>query len=461
MIVLYFILIFLLGYIVSYVFNKLKIVNYKNFNFLEIFSFSFIYGIILYVLYLIGLNYFKINFNFYMFIPIFIVDFISIILLISDFKKKRIIFEFAKQKGNKRLNIFLDILLVILFIIMFVTAYSSFLNAPDEFSLWGDEAKKIFVLKGYNQLNASTGISYPLTMPLLYSGYYFLTGFISTNSIRVISVLITMVFFINMLGRCYRKNQETSLYKILFLIFISTCSIAKYLVATLYVDMLIIILTSVGFLYLLDYIFDGKNKDNMIIFIIYSALNVIVKPDGIFVSLISLCVVFLFLIINKIFKVKNINFEKKDFKYLGLDVLVISGFYLIYRFIYSMLASNAVNYVVKTAGEKELRLDYLNTTLDNGALSLFKETPYIIFISLFILLLFYNFYKNKCIKNINKIVFLLVFIFGNYVFLNVAYIYHFGGEGLLAPSIIRYMTRVIPIVFEIILILYYNAKTDK
>ena len=51
----------------------------------------------------------------------------------------------------------------------------------------------------------------------------------------------------------------------------------------------------------------------------------------------------------------------------------------------------------------------------------------------------------------------MCFIF-NLLFLYLAFIYKFGGEGVLAPSIIRYMTRVTPLIFEIILVLNVNLE---
>jgi hypothetical protein len=128
------------------------------------------------------------------------------------------------------------------------------------------------------------------------------------------------------------------------------------------------------------------------------------------------------------------------------------------------LTNNRLRYIAPDAADpKEIKLSYLNTSIDNGARQMLSNPSTIAFILILLLSVFLIiYYKIKINKKDLSTLFLCIicFIF-NLMFLYLAFIYQFGGEGVLAPSIVRYMTRVSPLVIEIILILYVYLEGVK
>lgn len=458
MIILFTIFILFLGYVFSHFLNKIKKLNFKNFSITEICSFSFIFGIIIFVVYLLIYGLLK-SYDKIMLIPLYIISLVGIILFIIDFKNKPfLIFNKANDKKRKIINIIINILLIFSFIFLSFISLKSELNTPDEFSLWGREAKAIFNLKGYLSLNNSIGISYPLTMPLFYSGFYFFADAEKCNQARLISTIITMFFSILFICRSKRKNYNDLLAKLLILFYVNMNMIMIEISTTLYVDTFIMLLYSLGFLYLCDYITE-KKKDNIILFIILNSFVCCIKPDGIYLSIISIFTFALFIVLKRIFFRVKIN--KNDIKIVLFSIIFSGVCYFIYQSIYKMLARNQLRYIAADAYEvPRIKLDILNQSIDNGAKQMLTDPSVISFIVIIITLVYLLLKKGIRIEKSSGIkIFLcsMCFIF-NLLFLYLAFIYKFGGEGVLAPSIIRYMTRVTPLIFEIILVLHVNLE---
>ena len=457
MIIVYVLLLFFLGYFVISILNKANVVLYNSFHGYEVLSNSFVLGIILFIIYMFiyGLLF---EYSNIMFIPIVVIDIISIIFFIKDIKDKKIVFEKKElDKKNKVLNIILNVITTIIFILYASYALSSNINSPDEFTLWGRVSKAIFKFKDFKSLNSTLGISYPLSMPLLYSGFYFLVGVVKSNQIRLLSTVLLLCFWFLFVGRAKRKNYNIILTKFLLLVFISLNNIVDNISSTMYVDIIIMYLNSIGFLYLIDYYHDKEDFGKCIMFIIFSAFLCCIKPDGIFLSLILIVVIIIDLFINKIFNKRKIDFKKNAFIVFSLISSVAS--YFVYKIVYLRLLKNKISYISTfTSDSKELHLDYLNRSIENGAKQLFNNYSTIIFALLIIVLTILLLYKDKKIMNKKKIILLSLCYIFNLLFLYLAFIYQFGGEGVIAPSIIRYMTRVTPLIIEIILIMYNEYK---
>ncbi len=460
MIILFVLFVLFVGYLVSHLFNKFKIIQFKNFCISEILTFSFIIGVILLIVYLIlyGLKY---SYSFLMYIPLLIISIIGFIMFIFDFRSKKFLTLDKKDKNRKIVSILINTLLIISFIVLSILALTSKLNTPDEFSLWGRQAKAIYNIKGYLKLNESVGISYPLSMPLLYSSFYFFSGAEKCNEIRLISTIFLFFFSIMFLGRCKRKNYNDNLARFILLIFVSMNTITREISTTLYVDILIMLLYSMGFLYLCDYLTDGK-KENVVLYLIFNSFVCCIKPDGFYLSIISTFTMILFLLIKKIFYYKKI--KKTDIFISIISFMSSSICYFIYRFIYKLLSKNPLRYTAPSAYEPQrIKLEILNQAIENGARQILSDfsivsTILLLFVLVFILIL----YKKKIDNiNISRICLCSMCFIFNLLFLYLAFIYQFGGEGILAPSIIRYMTRVTPLVFEIILILYMKLEEIK
>ena len=457
MIILFVLFILFIGFFISHVFSKTKIIELKNYCISEIISFSFIIGVIFLIVYLIlyGL---KFSYSFYMYIPLIPISIFGLVLLILDIKRKNYLVLEKANKKRRIINLIINILLGITFVILSILALKSNLNTPDEFSLWGRQAKAIYNMKGYLKLNESVGISYPLSMPLFYSSFYFFSGVESCNEIRLISTIFLFFFSIMFIGRSKRMNYNDCMARFVLLIFISMNTITREISTTLYVDILIMLLYSMGFLYICDYL-SSRKKDNIILYIIFNSFVCCIKPDGFYLSIISTATIILFLLIKKIFYNKRI---KKFDIIIGIISFISSGLcYFIYRFIYKLLSHNSLRYVAPSAYEPQrFKLDILNQAIDNGAKQMFLDYSIVSIVLLLFVLIFLLIKNKKKIDNNNMSRILLCtmcFVF-NLMFLYLAFIYQFGGEGVLAPSIIRYMTRVTPLIFEIILILFMNLE---
>ena len=473
---LYLILIYLCGNFLIRILNFFKIIDKRNISNFEMLGFSYLFGCLSIAVYLYIIGLIKISYSQLVFIPIFIISTIDFILIIINiFISKNIKIKFKNERKNK-----LNILLIVSFIIfativlyLFTESLSSNFIYPDEYSCWGTVPSEIFKSSGFSNL---TSCQYPLFANLISSGYYILIDNIFPNMIRIFSPLIFLNFYFIELGRSKRKNYNIFILNILFSVLAIYFGVGHDILTSTYVDILYMSILSSCFLYLIEYIFETRNSTFLTVSILCGFCVSWLKPDGIYLLIIIFLLGF---IINLFYKKIGINkIEwKKLFIFLFLTLL-LGASWVVYQkkvlnnnkplFETNVILpdddKNEIGEFNKTTDEKNgtssessprIHAHYIVTTTNNSISQLFSDKAIIIYSFLVLILLIVN-YVSISTKSKYIIFFYIIFIIANYLFIILSFITYFGGEGLLAPSICRYMLRIFPILYDIILILSSN-----
>ena len=452
MILLLIIIIGLSGVFITFVLNRLKLINYSKINLLEYFSMTLFTGLLFFVMYILGLSFIKIDLDRFMFLPIYIIDFISIFILILQFKKK----EFLKLKFTK-IDLIPIFLFILLFIIYFFEAFSSNLKYPDEFAVWALNAKNIFIGKSL-EFNVNTGLeNYPPLLPVLYSSYYIFVNEITENVIKTIPVIITFIGIIGIVGITNKKNISISksLLSIIF-IFLSYESLNVFMTCT-YGDLPFSIFYTLGTIYFIEMLFSKDFKTNAFLSIIYYNACCLTKQDCIYMlSLNYFILILIYLFKNKLNDVNKLSLKK------CIILFCLFAFSYLVWFIYTKV----VNYpkLPVLGAESGIGFKYLSLLIENMNNQMFGCVTFSIFFVICVILMFNTLSFNNKKSKINSLYTLSILAFVVFVpvFMFVCYMIMFGAEAETAASYIRYLTRIIFILDYLLLILFkFNQEKEK
>lgn len=432
-----------LGITMLAILDKFKIIELKKMIVFEILTFVFSIGFLLFTIYMFILGFIGIEYSSNIFIPLYLNSIYAFFYTIYMLKNKK--YQTMKEnrsnmsKIEKYVNIALIIAIVLIFGSFLVKALSSFLVYPDEFSHWGLQAKNIFIGKKMNTFTPTGIESYPNLLPLLYSGYYFLTSSINENMVKIFSTIFCVLTYFNCIAICFRRNLNKTYFNALFLVFIMGYATIVQISSSTYADIPFMCFYSTGIIYLLEYLITG-NKNFMII----SLFNIIgstwVKTDGLYLLMYT----FIFIIFARIL-FKKLGFSKIKWTSLFKYIIIASLLIVAWK-IYTIL----FHFPGGVGAGIEIRMDYfiaMSTAMRNQ----FFENPAS---SLYIILIIFSFLflYNKLGKENKIFVFsIMSFVIINIAFLALCYLIKFGAEGPIAASFIRYISRVMPLLMICIL----------
>ena len=438
MIFLYIYLIISLGINLVIVLNKLNLIDVKKLQKLEVISLSITSGIIGFTIYMFIIGLVKIEYNFYLFIPIIIGNIFNVIYLgykIIKNKLYKIKFSFKINKNNI-LSIVLIFANVIYFIYFITLAMYTNPIYPDEFSVWALNAKNIFIGKKLD-LFINTGLeNYPNMLPLLYSGFYFFVGMVQDNYVRIFSSIFLIVNFINIIS--IFKKKEINLNYGLILSFIINAFYSNFYcyASSTYGECGFLMLYTFGLVYLFEWIINDRKKDNLIISIIYMMGACWCKQDGIYLFIYNILIILISKLLYKKLKIEKINW--KQILLYGICVSILP---LCWK-IYTICAGFPSNLAFGAGAKIEMHLEYTISLMQNITAQFFSDIPSILFLGIILLGMIFTFDKLKYNDKIFVIYGLGSIIF-NLLFLIMCYIFVFEQEAITAASFIRYYTRVI------------------
>lgn len=448
MIVLYLSIVIIFGFFIESVLEKIKIINTSKINNLERIAFSSLLGFLSFSWFILIIGILGIRLSFSLFYPIIICDFLYIVSLFFT-KNNR-----PKEKNEKRDYKFWLLLIsfIILFLYFISYAYFHGLLYPDEFSAWALNSKRIFLEQKLN-LFLNTGLeTYPAFLPIIYSSFYMFVGKIVENAIRIIPGIIFLFFVINLFGlvKKHKIDESKFLFFIIFIMLTYT-SFSHYTFST-YADLPFASFYTLGILYLFEWLLYDDCKTNMILSIIYMNGACWTKIDGLPMLVFNFGILILYYLIKRFSKLNiktNINWKKCIVYILGI---VFVG--IIWK-IYTTTFVSAPN-----SGDSGLgivfNIQWLNPLLTNMWLQQFSEWTWAILIPTFIISIFLNWNNFDDAKKV-YILFGVLCILFTILFLIICYLVQFGQEAIIAPSYIRYMTRVL---FIMLFITLFSLKRD-
>lgn len=451
MIIIYNILLFMLGVTLLEILNFFKIIDFKKIHSLEYISISFLSGTLLFTIYMFIIGFLNINFSFNMFFPVFLNAFIILPFLIKKMIKtdfKQLVENLKKLKYNK-LELALNSIIIILIILFITEALSNYLIFPDEFSHWGIQAKNIFETGKMNSFTPTYNEVYPNFLPLLYSGFYFFTGAVSENYIRIFQSMFLISMIFSLLSFSKKRNLDTKILKMLIILFLLYYPVVSDISSSSYADIAYMAYSSFSIIYLIDWIFKRESNNYFVFSIIMLVGMLWIKRDGFYLLIYYYFFITMIAIFNKILKIEKIKINK-IIKYIVLSfpLIIFWKYYTI------------INNFPKGFNKFDINLDYFIPMSQAINLQLFSNFfTIIIFVILFYIVIF-KFFDFKFNEK-NYLACLFSFVLINIVFLVFCYLTIFGGEGPIAASFIRYNTRIVPVIIIIILESLKFSKNKK
>ena len=456
MIILYLVLILSIGINFFVILEHFGVIDIRKLNLFEIASFIITNGFILFTLYMFIIGIFGIKYEFYIFVPIIICSIFSllyIIKLLIKFQKyfKKMSFKIQKEKIFN-IIIYLVLIFTNLNILVFFSTKSLTTKFvyPDEFSVWGLNAKNIFLGRKLDFF-MNTGLeNYPNFLPLLYSGLYIFIGRIQENLPRIFSSVFLIINLINLLGIAKRLNLDYK-YVLFGNLFISTYFTESRAYATsLYSEYSFMAMYTMAIEYLILFILSHEKAERKN-FLCISILNMIgscwCRQDGLYLFAFNIFTLLIILFINKNIKVEKITL--REFIFYISTVLIVPITWKIWTII-----ANYPKELAFGAGSKfELHLEFLVPLFQNMTQQFFNDIPSVILLGLLILGMFFYFERLEQQEKI-IVIYNLLACLANIAFLIICYLFVFGGEAIVAASFIRYCSRIIMIQFISILILF-------
>lgn len=451
MIILYLLIIASLGFTAFELLNNFFPLKTKKITYIEYGIVASCFGFLIFTLYMLILAFLNIKYNFLILFTIPILNFIivSIVLIkriISKFKNSHNKFK-IKFKFGLCLNIIFDIMLLIIFIYLFLKAYSNHVMLADEFNYWAIQARTIFIDKVTNSFKPS----YPSFSPYLTSGYYFFINSIRDNQVRIIQTiflifccLLTIDF-----GKKYSINKLfIKLFYILIILLYPTMIDVS---SSLYADVSFMFFYSFSILYLYEWLFKDRNNFYFLCSIIFLALTVWTKTDGLYLSLYSYFIVVLSSIFYKKISITKVN-SKKIIWYFFTTISPILLWKAYLRFYVPLSKSPVLS--------SDIRLFNFPSMLNamNNQIFSYRLVTFLFIVSVIIIFIIIPKYYKDYMLNFY---FLFSFIAVNFMFLVVCYLTIFGIEGLTAASFIRYMSHILPVLIFIISYIFNNCLGDE
>ena len=438
MIYIYLFILFIFGISIEIFLDKVKIINLKEMQKLEVISLGMTLGLILYTLYMFFIAIININFSFYIIVPIIILDIITLIYIL---KKINVIKKYiCAKKYFKKEYLITGCLLSIfsIYIIYLIScAKSNFLQYPDEYSAWALNAKNIFLGKNMKLFINSGFETYPQFLPLLYSGYYFFVGKIIENDIRVFSAIFIILSLINLIAVSKRLKLNINFIILLFNFILMKYTGIFELSTSIYADIPFMCLYFNSIIYLIEWLLSDKNSKELALISLVNTIGICwCKTDGKFLIFLNIFII----LINYIFSEK-MNIKRKKISTIILYCISIMILPITWK-IYTSIEKFPTELVVGAGSKFEIHFEYIINLFTNMSKQFFENMPWLVLSILgFIGILFFveklNNQEKKYLIN------LFVVIVGNVSFLIVCYICVFGAEAMIAASFIRYMTRII------------------
>jgi hypothetical protein len=439
-----------LGITMLAILDRLKIIELKKIIIFEMLAFIFSMGFLLFTIYMFIIGFIGIKYSSNIFIPLYLNSVYAIFYVINMVKNKKYMsvkhYKTNMSTMEKYINIVLTIIIILIFISFLVKALSSFLVYPDEFSHWGLQAKNIFIGKKMNTFTPTGIESYPNFLPLLYSGYYFLTSSINENMIKIFSTIFCVLTYFNCMAICFRRNLNKTYFSALFLVFLMGYATIVQISSSTYADIPFMCFYSTGVIYLLEYLLTG-NKNFMVISIFNVIGSTWVKTDGLYLLMYTL----LFIIFARIL-FKKLDFSKTKWSDVLKYILFAISLILAWR-IYIII----FHFPAGVGAGIEIRPDYF-IAMSMAMRNQFFENPAS---SLYIILIMFSFLflYNRLEKRDKTFVFsIMSFVIINIAFLALCYLVKFGAEGPIAASFIRYISRVMPLLMICILEFFKEKK---
>lgn len=452
MIIVYLFILLIFGFFVESILEKIKWIDASKISNLERISFSSLLGFLCFSWYVLIIGMLNIKLSFSLFYLIILCDILYVVHFLFKKKNIRIKINIKKKMDYKFL------LLLISFIILFTyfISYAYFHNIlyPDEFAAWALNSKRIFFEQKLN-LFLNTGIEkYPDFLPIVYSSFYIFSGKIVENAIRIIPGIIFLFFIINLLGLLQKhKINKTKFLFFIILIMLTYNSFVDFTFST-YADLPFAAFYTLGILYLFEWILYDDCKTNMFLSILYMNAACWTKIDGLPMVVFNFGILILYYIIKKFTNLKlktNINWKK----------CLVYIFGIVFVGIVWKLYSNTFNSVLNTSSDGGsgivFNIQWLNPLLVNMWNQQFCDWTWAILISTFIISLFLNWNYFDDTKRI-YIIFGVLSILFTILFLIICYLVQFGAEAIIAPSYLRYMTRVLFIMLFITLFSLEKGK---
>ena len=287
--VLYLIIISSLGFTVMEILNKFFSIKTKEISFIEYSIISICFGFLVFTLYMLLLAFLNIKYNFIILFAIPIINFVGVFIflvkkIINYFKGKHDKFNYNFVFSfDSVLNIICDIMLLVIFSYLFLRAYSNYVMLPDEFSYWAIQARTIFIDGVTNTFNPS----YPSFSPYLTSGYYFFINSICDNQVRIFQTIFLLLCYLLTLEFGKKFSFNKLFIKLFYILIILRYPSIIDVSSSLYSDVSFMFFYSFSILYLYLWIFKKRNTFYFISSIIFLALTVWTKTDGLFLSLYS------------------------------------------------------------------------------------------------------------------------------------------------------------------------------
>ena len=456
MIILYLMLIISIGINFFAILKYFNFIDIQKLNFFEIASIIITNGFVIFTLYMFMIGIFRIKYEIYIFVPIIICSIFSFIylikILINNFKKKKKITLKIHKNNIYNVIIYLVLIMANLNILIFFStkAISNKLVYPDEFSVWGLNAKNIFLGKKLTMF-MNTGLeNYPNFLPLLYSGFYIFIGNVEENLPRIFSSIFLFINLINLLGIAKRLKIDYK-YVLIGNLFIITYFTESMAYATsLYSEYSFMAMYTMAIEYLMFYILSNDNTERKN-FLLISIFNMIgscwCRQDGLYLFAFNIFVLLLISFINNNIKVKKIAL--KDFLFYISSVLSVP---IIWK-LWTIIANYPKDLAFGAGSKVELHLEFLVPLFQNMTQQFFNDIPSIVLLGLLIVGMFFYFEKAQEKEKI-IVIFNILACLANIAFLIICYLFVFGGEALVAASFIRYCSRIIMIQFITILILF-------
>lgn len=449
MILLYILLQILLGYSFINVLHFFKIIDKSKISFENIIAFLFPIGTLIFTVYMFLIGFLNIKYSFYLFYPIIINGIVVLIILTRKIiisknitKKTRnyINKKITQLKQKNKLIIVID-LVIWLFIVLFITdGLANYLKFPDEFSHWGIQARNIFESGQMNTFTPTKNEIYPNFLPLLYSGFYYFSGGIQENMIRIFQALFLISLYFNLISFCKEKKLNLSLLKLLFCLLLTGYAIIGDISSSSYADISFMYFYSLSSLYLIDWVFFRKNNNNIVLSAILLVGALWTKRDGLYLVLFTYSLLFFYRMCRGYLNLKKISW-KTICIYIATTIF-IPMFWILYTKLHSF-PTDLSNF--------DLRLDYFVPMMSAINKQLYTD----LFTSLMIILVLKTVLFEFQLFNSKKQLYLLSllsYVIVNIMFLVICYLSMFGGEGPIAASFIRYISRIIPMLIIFVVI---------
>jgi len=430
--------------------NHLNKFDIKNLNRFELVSFIITSGFIGFTIYMFLLGIFKIKYTFAIFIPIILGLIFNISYGIYNWIKNGKKINKITLKKIEKNNIITSLLIIanIIYILYFITSgLANKLIYPDEFSVWGLNAKNIFLGKRMDFF-MNTGLeNYPNFLPLLYSGFYIFINSIQENAVRIFQAIFLLINLFNLTGIAKRRNLNIN-FVFIFILLINYSFTQFFAFATsTYSDMSFMVLYTCGFLYMLEWlVFERKQE-----FFIISILNMIgccwCKQDGLYLFAYNIFV----LILIGIFY-KKINLEKITIKDIAKYCILVLVLPISWK-IYNIVADFPTDLAFGAGSKIEMHLEYTISLMKHMTQQFYQNLPSVILLGVILFGMIVSFHKTT---QKEKIYILLGIgcVIANIAFLIFSYIFVFGGEAIVAASFIRYYSRVLMIQIVVALMIY-------